>query len=171
MTPSRLRIARSSADLASVRTLLQEYARSLDIDSGFEGFAEEVRSLPGAYAPPGGALLLATWEGLPAGCVGVRRLSRDAGEMKRLFVRPRFRGRGIGRALARRAVRAAYGLEYRSLRLDTLAEMTHATALYRSLGFAEIPPYGDNPVAGARYFELDLGGATRAPPLRRGTTK
>jgi putative acetyltransferase len=167
----RLRRVRSSREVDRVRTLFQEYARSLRIDLEFQGFAEELRSLPGAYAPPRGTLLLATWDGHDAGCVGVRPLSRRTAEMKRLFVLSRFRGRGTGRVLAERAVRAARELGYRSLRLDTLAEMTAATALYRSLGFHEVPPYRYNPVPGARFFELDLAPSTRRRPARRGTTK
>jgi ribosomal protein S18 acetylase RimI-like enzyme len=167
----RLRSVRTPAELASVRRLLEEYGRSLRVDLGFEGFPEELRSLPGAYARPHGNLLLATVDGVPAGCVGVRAFSQDIGEMKRLFVRPRFRRRGIGRTLTLRALRSARRLGFRSLRLDTLAEMTRAAALYCALGFKEIPPYRDNPFSGTRYFECDLtvGKHVRSPS--RGTNK
>jgi ribosomal protein S18 acetylase RimI-like enzyme len=167
----RLRRVGSSGDLARVRALFAEYARSIGVDLEFQGFAAELRALPGTYAPPRGTLLLATAGGRYAGCVGVRPFSRGAAEMKRLFVRPRFRGLGLGRSLALGAVRAARALGYRSLRLDTLPSMTAAVELYRSLGFVEIPPYRFNPVPGTRYFELDLAPAARPRPVRRGTTK
>lgn len=167
----RVVAARSSRDLARVRALFEEYARSLPVDLGFQGFAEELRTLPGEYAPPQGALFLARCGARSVGCVGVRPLPGGVGEMKRLYVRPSFRGRGVGRVLADRAVRAARERGYRSLRLDTLAGMTSAVALYRSLGFAEIPPYRYNPVPGARFFELVLVPLARRPRPRRGTTK
>jgi ribosomal protein S18 acetylase RimI-like enzyme len=167
----RLRTVRSATELEQARTLFGEYGRSLGVDLGVEGFREEVRSLPDAYAPPRGELLLAFVETTAVGCVAVRPLSRDVGEMKRLFVRPGSRGLGIGRALVRRIAQTAREAGFRSLRLDTLPEMTSAAALYRSLGFEEIPAYRVSPFPGTRYFELDLVSPPRAATNRRGTNK
>jgi putative acetyltransferase len=169
MTPRRtlqVRSARSASEVALVRTLFEEYGRSVSVDLEYEHFADEVRSLPGAYAPPHGDLLLATVDGAAAGCVGIRPLPGRVGEMKRLFVRPPYRGEGVGRALAVAVVRSARALGYRALRLDTLSDMTRAAALYAALGFREIPPYRYNPAPGVRFFELDL--AATAPPRSRG---
>jgi ribosomal protein S18 acetylase RimI-like enzyme len=148
-------------DLEIVRTLFREYAEGLGIDLSFQGFEEEVRDLPGAYAPPSGALLLAREEGEGAtraalGCVAVRRLDPETGEMKRLYLRATARGRGLGRTLAAAALAEARRLGYRRLRLDTLPGMEAAQALYRELGFREIPAYRANPVPGARFLEIEL---------------
>ncbi len=141
---------------ADVRPLFLEYAESLSFNLCFQGFDEELASLPGAYAPPTGALLLARVDGLPAGCTALRRIDATAGELKRLYVRPAHRGLGLGRSLAETAVAAARELGYPCLRLDTTPEMAAAQELYRSLGFREIGPYRENPIAGTRYFELGL---------------
>ena len=141
-----------------VRRLFREYAGSLSFELDFQDFEREVAELPGPYAPPHGALLLARVDGDPAGCVGVRSLRDGAGELKRLYVRDRHRGLGIGRRLTEEAIVAARSLGYASLRLDTTPEMTAAQALYGTLGFREIVPYRHNPIAGARYLELDLTG-------------
>ncbi|MGA9840456.1 MAG: GNAT family N-acetyltransferase [Thermoplasmata archaeon] len=167
----RVRRARTPDEVATVRGLFEEYGRSLGVDLSFEGFPEETRSLPGVYAPPRGDLLLATWDDVPAGCVGIRPLSPEIVEMKRLYVRAGFRGRGLGWTLARRAIRRAGELRYRSLRLDTLPSMATAIVLYRSLGFVEIAPYREHPVAGTRFFARDLVRPVAPDDARRGTTK
>lgn len=135
-------------DVELVRALFREYAESLGVDLSFQGFEEEVARLPDGYD----VLLLAGADG----CVGVRRFEGDVCEMKRLYVRPSARGRGLGRALAAAAVERARALGYRAMRLDTMPAMESAQALYASLGFVEIPAYRHNPVAGTRFMELDL---------------
>lgn len=142
--------------LAEVAALFREYANGLGFALDFQGFEEELSSLPGDYAPPRGALFLARVHGRAAGCGGLRPLDAAACEMKRLFVRSNYRGQGIGRRLALRLVEHARSVGYRGMRLDTVPAMRAAIALYRSLGFKEIPPYRFNPVPGAVYLELTL---------------
>jgi len=153
--------------LSEIRTLFEEYAASIGVDLCFQGFPKELAGLPGAYAPPSGRLLLARVQRTPAGCVALRRLTPDVCEMKRLYVRPPFRGTGLGRRLAEAVIGAGRSLGYAAMRLDTLATMSSARALYQSLGFHPISPYGHNPVAGAEFLELPLGPGglgNRAPP-------
>ncbi len=152
----RLWLAESAADLGHVRDLFLEYGASLDFDLCFQGFDGETATLPGAYGPPGGRLFLVSVDGRLAGGVGLRPLQADISEMKRLYVRPGFQGLGLGRRLAEATIEAAREIGYRHMRLDTIANMCAAQALYRSLGFAEIPPYYDNPLEGVVYFELKL---------------
>ncbi|HEV7364911.1 MAG TPA: GNAT family N-acetyltransferase [Gemmatimonadales bacterium] len=143
-------------DGLTVRRLFEEYATSLGIDLCFQGFAEELAGLPGDYAPPRGRLLLALQNGEPAGCVALRPLEPAVCEMKRLYVRPAFRAHGIGLILIDRVVQEARQAGYRQMRLDTLPSMSAAQALYRRLGFQEIPPYRNNPIEGAVFLELQL---------------
>ena len=149
-------ILEAYSHLAEVRTLFRAYASSLDIDLCFQRFEEELSALPGRYAPPDGRLYLALVDDQPAGCIGLRRLDGETCEMKRLYVRGDARGLGLGRALAERVISDARALGYREMRLDTLPSMRSAQALYRRLGFSEIPPYCENPVPGVRYLGLTL---------------
>jgi ribosomal protein S18 acetylase RimI-like enzyme len=154
---SPIRAAESATDVAIVRALFEEYAASLGIDLGFQDFAAELDGLPGAYAPPRGALLIAGEDGRALGCIGLRPFEWPAGgELKRLYVRPEGRALGVGRALAEAAVARGRELGYERLRLDTLPTMAAAQRLYESLGFREIAAYRFNPVEGTRYLELEL---------------
>jgi GNAT superfamily N-acetyltransferase len=149
--------AQTGEDIDAARGLFREYEAWLGLDLCFQNFEKELADLPGAYAPPAGRLLLAFEDDQLAGCVALRRLNDGACEMKRLFLRPRFHGKGRGRELAERIIDEARGAGYQQMRLDTLPEqMGKAIALYRSLGFKEIEPYYDNPVAGALFMELEL---------------
>ena len=143
-------------DLDAVRGLFGEYASSLTVDLGFQSFDEEVAALPGGYAPPTGALLVARVGGEPVGCVALLRIDPETCELKRLFLRPAHRGGGSGLRLLEAAVAEARRLGYHRLRLDTIPEMQRAQALYERYGFREIAPYRSNPVAGARFLQLEL---------------
>ena len=143
-------------DLPEVRALLREYAAGVGVPLDFQGFDREVAELPGAYAPPRGALLVARAAGALIGCVALRPLEGDACEMKRLYVRASARGHGVGERLACAVIDEARRLGYRRMRLDTLPTMGAAQTLYERLGFRDIAPYTANPVAGTRYLELSL---------------
>lgn len=150
----------SPEDLDTTRTLFREYAQSLGVDLCFQNFEEELATLPGDYAAPRGALFLVQAEGRYAGCVALRPLDSadypNAAEMKRLYVRPGFRGTGLGRELAQAAIDAAREAGYSCVLLDTLDDMEAARGLYEELGFREIPPYYHNPIPGAHYLKVDL---------------
>jgi len=164
-----IREAATEADYATVKELFVEYAASLGFGLEFQDFDDELASLPGRYAPPRGCILLADVDGHPGGCIGLRPLAGDACEMKRLYVRPAFRGKGVGSALAEEVIARARRLGYGRMRLDTVASMAEANALYASLGFREIEPYRHNPLQGARYFELDLRASEQAAGKRSAT--
>jgi GNAT superfamily N-acetyltransferase len=163
--------ADNSVRLEAARALFKEYAASLSFNLCFQSFEEELALLPGEYAPPCGTLLLGLVSEQAAGCVALHRIDNrsavsgadrstcgDVCEMKRLFVRPAFRGSGIGRELVNGILNSAVAIGYRRMRLDTVpSEMGTAVQLYRKLGFIEIPAYRVNPVPGAAYMELDLG--------------
>jgi putative acetyltransferase len=160
-TPSvHLRTPSSASDWDAVRAIFQEYAQTLDVDLCFQGFADELAQLPGDYAEPRGALLLAWVNGAVAGCCALRPLDTsdytNAAEMKRLYVRQAFRGLGLGRQLTETILDAAKRSGYSCVLLDTLDDMESARALYEDLGFEEIPPYYHNPYAGAHYLKVDI---------------
>ena len=157
MSTVRIAPADRAADLAAVRALFRAYANSLSFDLGFQGFEDELAGLPGKYAPPAGAILLAWLGDAAVGCVAMRDLGDGVCEMKRLYLDPRARGHGIGRALIAGLIAVARAAGYRAMRLDTLpGEHDQAIALYRLFGFVEIEAYCFNPMPGIKYFELDL---------------
>jgi GNAT superfamily N-acetyltransferase len=165
-----LRSASGPNDIELARTLFVEYARSLNVDLCFQGFDRELATLPGAYAPPGGRLLLVGAPGDAFGCIALRPLASTGnsccggstdvanavGEVKRLYVRPGNRGGGWGRKLAQAIIDDARAIGYRELKLDTLEQMGEAQALYAKLGFRECPQYYDNPLPGVVYMSLAL---------------
>lgn len=148
--------AATSADYALGRALFEEYARALDVDLCFQDFAAELDRLSVMYAPPAGALLLARAGGETAGCVGLRKFHDDICEMKRLYVRPAFRGRHLGRRMAEEIARRGRELGYRTLVLDTLGTMEAAQKLYVSMGFTPASSYYVNPLPNVKYFSLNL---------------
>src|SRR3954470_6312049 len=149
--------AETPEQIAAIRELFLEYAQSLGFSLCFQSFDAELAQLPGMYAPPEGRLLLAETRSSHAGCVGLHALEAGTCEMKRLYVRPAFRGDGVGRLLARRCISEARAAGYKRMRLDTVPSvMGRAVELYRKLGFREIPAYRENPIAGAIYMELEL---------------
>ena len=148
--------AAAPTDLDEIRRLFLEYVEWIGIDLSFQNFEAELAGLPGGYAPPQGRLLIALQDDRPAGCVALRPLEPDTCEMKRLYIRPEFRGAGLGRQLVVAIVAEGRSIGYRRMRLDTLPIMASAQKLYESLGFREIEPYRFNPVPGTRYLEADL---------------
>lgn len=142
--------------LNDVRALFREYADSLGNHLCFQEFEQELANLPGDYAPPSGRLLLAVDDVRLAGCVALRRIDEQTCEMKRLYVRPFYRGAGLGHKLADAVITSACEIGYAKVRLDTLPSMKDAIKLYNSLGFAEIPAYRFNPVEGVKYMVLAL---------------
>jgi GNAT superfamily N-acetyltransferase len=149
--------AESAAQIAVIRELFLEYANSLGFSLCFQSFDRELAGLPGDYAPPEGRLLLMECDGEPAGCVALHPLEAGICEMKRLYVRPRYRGKGLGRVLVERILSEARTAGYGRIRLDTVEPvMKDAVAMYRRFGFRDIPPYRENPIEGAMYLELEL---------------
>jgi putative acetyltransferase len=150
----------SPQELQETREIFQQYADQLGVDLCFQNFAQELQTLPGDYAPPQGALLLARVDGRVAGCCALRALPQSdyvgAAEMKRLYVKPEFRGLGLGRQLAIAILDAARVAGHNCVLLDTLDDMEAARTLYEDLGFEEVPPYYHNPIAGAHYLKVDL---------------
>ena len=152
----KLETVTDGENLVQVHNLFVEYQKYLGIDLCFQNFDQELASLPGDYAPPEGRLLLAWWDSKIAGCVALRKITPEVCEMKRLFIRPEFRGKGIGRKLAIAIIEEAIKIGYKKMRLDTLPVMEEAIALYKRLGFKETEAYRYNPVNGAMYMELNL---------------
>jgi GNAT superfamily N-acetyltransferase len=153
----RLIQVESGPALDQIRSLFLEYAQSLDFDLCFQNFDAELRELPGRYRPPEGRLILCEVDGSAAGCIALKPLEPGVCEMKRLFVRPAFRGRQLGVLLAKHIINEARLIGYSAMRLDTIrGRMDNAIALYSSVGFREIPPYYKNPVPNAFFMELSL---------------
>ncbi len=149
--------AKTDEEVQTAKMLFEEYAEWLGMDLGFQNFQEELVSMPGKYAGPAGGLLIAKYDGEIAGCGAVRKLEDGVCEMKRLFVREKFRGKGIGKALAERIVAEARKIGYKKMRLDTDGQrMFKAMAIYKSMGFVEIEAYYHNPYDGVVYLELEL---------------
>ncbi len=142
--------------IAQAKELFQEYAESLGFDLCFQNFNAEMDSFPKQYSPPTGCLFLALSETQPIGCVGLRYFKKGICEMKRLYVRPAFRGRGLGKDLANAVIRAAREIGYAVMKLDTLPSMSAAIGLYECFGFVETDAYRYNPIEGTKYMELDL---------------
>ena len=148
--------AQGGENLELAKTLFREYAASLSFDLDFQDFEEKLANLPNGYASPEGCLLIASHTGQAAGCVALRKVGASVCEMKRLYVRPQFRGLGIGRALAEAIIEQARRIGYTCMRLDTVPSMKAARALYVSLGFEVIEPYRYNPIEGAVFMDLTL---------------
>ena len=155
MTEVRLFEPHLSADIGAARALFEEYASTLPFDLDYQNFDAEISGFPGEYARPRGCLILAHVDGAAAGAVGLRPIQNDIAEVKRLYVRPAFRGLKLGYRLVEAVVRAGKEIGYAALRLDTIRGlMANAETLYRDAGFIEIAPYYDNPIEGAVYYEL-----------------
>jgi len=152
--------ARTPAQVAVARQLLLEYADAIAVDLEYQDFSAELAALPSPYEPPHGTLLVAYVDGTAAGCVALRRLDENTGEMKRLYVRSAFRGAGLARRLVAGVILAARRADYAELRLDTLPSMESAQALYRQLGFAEIAAYNDTHLPGTRFYAFRLAPLT-----------
>lgn len=152
--------AQSPSEIEDARRLFRDYEAYLNEDLCFQSFEEELAGLPGKYAPPGGALLIAIDKDRMVGCVGLRELADGVCELKRLFVRSEARGLGVGRKLATQIIAVARSLGYTLMRIDTLERLTEAMRLYETLGFRRTAPFCSNPLTGVVYMELDLSGAT-----------
>lgn len=156
----KIKRVETTKELDEIRSLFCEYETFLGVDLGFQGFDQELEDLPDKYSPPSGDLLIGTIKGVTLGCVALRRLQKGFCEMKRLYVRPEGRGKGLGKQLAKQIIVVAHDLGYSSMRLDTLSSLTAAMHLYESLGFQRIEPYYDNPLPNVVYWELSLKGKT-----------
>jgi putative acetyltransferase len=154
--PLTLLSVESQEQSADVRELFLEYAAAIGVDLEYQGFTAELAALPLPYVPPHGALLIARINEEMAGCVALRRIDGQTGEMKRLYVRPAFRSWGLGRHLIGEIIQVARRAGYTTLRLDTLPSMEAAQGPYRSLGFSEIPAYNNTHLPGTRFYELRL---------------
>ena len=159
--------ATSAEDYAEFGTLVREYLAALRFELDFQDVDAELADLAAAYGPPGGRALLAEEDGRVLGCVALRRFEPGVAELKRMYVRPVARGRGLGRRLGEAALEAAAELGYERVRLDTVAEMVGARRIYEALGFAEIAPYRHNPLAGARFYEVSCPPPPPPPPPSR----
>jgi putative acetyltransferase len=160
--------ATTPEDIENTRTLFEEYAETLGFSLCFQNFDQELANLPGKYSPPDGRLLLVSSQGKLAGCIALRRHDNESCEMKRLFVRPEFRGEGIGRVLVDTIIEEARTIGYQKMCLDTVpGKMDKAIGLYEAKGFRDVAPYYDNPVAGTRYLSLDLNDTAPPSPLRK----
>jgi len=159
-SPISIVAATTPEHLDAIRVLFREYAQSLNMDLCFQGFEQELAGLPGDYAEPRGCLLIAAVDGAVAGCCALRALDAsdyaNACEMKRLYVRPAYRGLGLGRRLAEAILDQGRQAGFECVLLDTLDDMEAARALYDDLGFEDIPPYYYNPIAGAHYLKAML---------------
>jgi len=151
-----IREADPGSEMDTVRTLFTEYAEELGEDLGYQGFQEELDRLPGEYSHPAGSLYLALVDNVPAGCVALRRIDRTTCEMKRLYVRPRFRGLGLGHRLVQTIIISGRARNYRTMKLDTLQRLEAAYRLYSRFDFQETAPYTANPLSGALFMELEL---------------
>ncbi|MHC4743382.1 MAG: GNAT family N-acetyltransferase [Planctomycetota bacterium] len=156
MTSLNIIPARTEEHIEAAKQLFIEYQNCLEFDLDFQNFDQELAALPGEYAPPAGCILFAEYKGDIRGCIALRDLGDGICEMKRLYVRPEYRGLGIGRRLAEAVIDAAKKLDYRSMRLDFVSPRPAAQQLYKSLGFKEIEPYESVPVEGALFMELQL---------------
>jgi putative acetyltransferase len=155
--PEKIVRAERQEQISAIRTLFREYEQFLNVDLCFQDFEKEWAQLPGRYAPPEGELLLSVVDGEWAGCAALRKIGEGVCEMKRLFVRPQYRGLGLGKALAEAIIHEAVTRGYRLMRLDTLDFLEKAIHLYESLGFKRTRPYYSNPLPGVVYWELELG--------------
>jgi GNAT superfamily N-acetyltransferase len=155
-SPTVVRTVEGPDDLNAVRDLWREYWKSIDLPEDFQDFGEELQGLPGKYAEDGGALLIAWIEGAPTGTIALRRINDHAGEVKRLYLRPQFRGRGLGRHLVEKVIARARAIGYETLYADTLPIMKDALNLYATMGFETTGPYTANPTPGAIFLRLRL---------------
>ena len=161
----QIEIVEAYENLKNLSALFQEYASSLGVDLNYQNFSAELSGLPGKYAKPYGRLYLALVDRTPAGCVAMRRLDGSRAEMKRLFIRPEYRGLHLGRLLVEQIIADAAAIGYHSLVLDTLSTMEHAKSLYRSLGFVEIEPYYNSPISNTTFLSLLLEADSKQPSI------